>query len=69
MALIDTVLEHKQAADEKVGQLTQRLDDCGPRGNHSVEQKLNYERGRRDALLLVAGWMIQDREDADKVSR
>lgn len=50
-----TLLAMKADTDRAIGALRQRLNDCGPRGNRSVESTLDRQEGRSAVLAeLIA---------------
>lgn len=51
---IETML---RTAEHRHGELHGELNRCGPKGNRSVEQRMDYWRGRADALAAVLATM------------
>lgn len=50
---VAVTVQMKAEADENVGGLMQRLNECGPRGNRSVEAQLDGWQGRSAAYSDV----------------
>ncbi len=60
MSILSDVLSHKEETDIAIGREREKLQRCGPKGNHSVESRLDYLTGQSNGLQIVIDYLIEE---------